>query len=754
MKKIVFGLDFGTSNSALSVCINGKVEVLDVDQFNTNGSTLKSVIYFDSHIKDFFVGQQAVNQYLKNDAEGRYVQSVKSFLPSRAFDNTYIGGKNYELDELIAIILREIKERGEKIIQQKYGKNNKEISVKDVVLGRPVCFSEDRELDFLAQARLYSAAKIAGFENVQFQMEPIAAAYTYEEKLIEGEKKTILVGDFGGGTSDFTIAKLQGRKSNKPLEREKIILSTRGVYIGGDTFDSKIMKEKITKYFGKFVKLQTMESMIDKGSARDSISPKLFKNLCKWEKIPLMNNFAVMQELKQYQNLACSKDFVKEKIKMFENFLLENPLIIKKAESIIDELKLFLDNNNYEQCKKPINKLKNILEIERSSRIKNEIENFEKLIIGYSNINWKLKLTNMREIIRYEHKLNREKAESIIDELKLFLDNNNYEQCKKPINKLKNILEIERSSRIKNEIENFEKLIIKYSNTNWEFKLANIREIVISEYKLQREALVKNLSHIIVDKDSVFDTQLSQIKRLHDYIIEKKYHTKKKILDTFIKEKNYAKWRKFIKTLDGFNEDKYGYKLFLSIEKGNQNEQDNSPWSIMDIWQEKIEKISEYLEEDDLGWRKEISDLEILIEKKDYYGWKEQIANLGNLIEHNYGYMLFQSIEKAKCELSSIPQTKILFSGYDLHISEEIQRIFFEEIIKEEIKKIKACIETMLIDADLEDKDIDIVLLTGGSSFIPCIRKYFETKFGKEKVKMTDAFTSVVYGLGVYAGRL
>jgi hypothetical protein len=78
MSDIIFGIDFGTTNSALAVNVNGNVEVIDVDQFNTGGNTLKSVLYFDPEEKKFFVGQEAINNYIENDAYGRFMQSIKA----------------------------------------------------------------------------------------------------------------------------------------------------------------------------------------------------------------------------------------------------------------------------------------------------------------------------------------------------------------------------------------------------------------------------------------------------------------------------------------------------------------------------------------------------------------------------------------------------------------------------------------------------------------------------------------------------
>lgn len=307
----IFGLDFGTSNSTLSLNCDGNVSLLGIDPFNKENTILKSVLYYEEEHKKFYIGQQAVDLYLENDACGRYVQSIKSFLPNKGFEITEIGRKTYKLEQLIAIILRQIKTRGEKLAGEE---------INDVVLGRPVVFSEDEEIDLLAENRLLSAAQLAGFKNIHMQLEPIAAALSYESKLQEGEEKLVLVGDIGGGTSDFTIVKATGGKQNIKSDRKEDILSTGGVYIGGNTFDSSIMWEKVTKYFGRHVKLTSMYSNKDRCDEKIGIPISIFKQLCKWHYIPRLRTPKMMEDIRRYKYEADDKNSVEN----LENLIKDN----------------------------------------------------------------------------------------------------------------------------------------------------------------------------------------------------------------------------------------------------------------------------------------------------------------------------------------------------------------------------------------------------------------------------------------------
>jgi hypothetical chaperone protein len=276
----VFGLDFGTTNSALAVNAQGLTAMIDIDPHNPTEKTMRSVIFMDKE-QGVYLGQEAIVQYIEQRGHGRFMQSIKSFLPSAAFEYTYVNGKRYELEDLIALIISTIKQRGEEFVGHE---------VTDVVMGRPVVFSEDQNKDILAEGRLKRAAEIAGFKHVAFQMEPVAAALTFENSLGKDEEKIVLIGDFGGGTSDFTVIRLTGGKSGQS-DRAKDVLSLGGVSIAGDAFDSRLMWEKVAGYFGKNVKYKSMT-----GQTLDMPSPITFK-LINWHLIPQLRTNSVREAL-------------------------------------------------------------------------------------------------------------------------------------------------------------------------------------------------------------------------------------------------------------------------------------------------------------------------------------------------------------------------------------------------------------------------------------------------------------------------
>jgi len=283
--KPIFGLDFGTTNSALSVLKNGQAEILNIGS-GQSARTIRSVMLF--YQDKVFVGEEAVHQYLNNHLVGRFMQSIKSILASTHFGTTEIDSKKYTSEDLVAIILKTIKNRGEKILGQ---------SVDDVIIGRPVIFSEDSKKDAIAESRLKKAAQMVGFKNIKFQLEPIAAALTYEKSIKNGKEEIVLIGDFGGGTSDFSIIKLRGGdyvKSN----RKNDVLAVGGIYIAGEVFDSQIMYEKISPYFGKNAKYRGMTGkMIE-------IPKTIISDLCSWHTISRLRNRKTRDFIRQISGLS------------------------------------------------------------------------------------------------------------------------------------------------------------------------------------------------------------------------------------------------------------------------------------------------------------------------------------------------------------------------------------------------------------------------------------------------------------------
>ncbi|SFH40104.1 Hsp70 family protein [Pedobacter insulae] len=281
MKKFLYGIDFGTTNSALAI--------YDEDSNQIHSTIIiPSLIYFYHQLntgaeKSYVVGEEAITAYLADGMRGRFIKSIKQILSRSSFTETRIHHKRYNASDLVAIILKELKERADKLVGQDCGK---------AIIGRPVFFDDDNvQKDTLAQTRLNKAAQLAGFKEIRFQFEPIGAAFSYEKTLVKKEK--VLVADLGGGTTDFTYLVLDPAKVGS-LDRKDDMMATGGIYVGGDSFDSAFMWEKGTPYFGKHTTYEATPGKVL------TVPKSLFANICSWDQMNFFNGLRIKKDIEDY----------------------------------------------------------------------------------------------------------------------------------------------------------------------------------------------------------------------------------------------------------------------------------------------------------------------------------------------------------------------------------------------------------------------------------------------------------------------
>ncbi|MBV2169226.1 MAG: Hsp70 family protein [Bdellovibrio sp.] len=230
----ILSIDFGTSNSLVGAFHNGqRHEALAIDARASDPTLMRTLLYFP-HPDLCYYGSEAIEQYIEQDMEGRLFRSFKSHLPNQNYLGTILDNRILTLENLIGVFLLELKKRAEKILNT---------SVERAVIGRPARYSMDEVSDGFALHRMQKAAKFAGFKDVQFVPEPLAAAFDYRRQLTS--EKIVLIGDFGGGTSDFTLIKLRPENFSK-----KDVLAIDGCPLAGDSLDSVFMSHRLNEYFG------------------------------------------------------------------------------------------------------------------------------------------------------------------------------------------------------------------------------------------------------------------------------------------------------------------------------------------------------------------------------------------------------------------------------------------------------------------------------------------------------------------------
>ena len=256
------GIDFGTSNSAMAWA--GPEGTARLIALEGEALAMPTAVFYNAEDHSTHFGRDALKHYLEG-TEGRLMRSLKSLLGSPLLmETTQIGHQQVSFQEIIATFLATLRERA----TQSLG-----TAPRRVVMGRPVHFVDDNpERDAQAEASLRQAVEAVGFEEVSFQLEPIAAALDYEQRL--SQESTVLVVDLGGGTSDFTVVRL-GPDRMKKADRSPDILATTGVHIGGTDYDRQLNLAQVMPLLG----------YKHTGPAQREVPSRVFFDLATWHLI-------------------------------------------------------------------------------------------------------------------------------------------------------------------------------------------------------------------------------------------------------------------------------------------------------------------------------------------------------------------------------------------------------------------------------------------------------------------------------------
>lgn len=312
----MLGLDFGTTNSAVGVASgDGGSRLAGFGEVGRRAPTFRSVLHFSAPEGRArrrpvpTAGPYAIDSYRDEGAGGRFLQSLKSHLASRHLSETWVFGWKFTLEDLVAIILAELR----RVARDELGDPGQR-----VLLGRPVHFAAgpeghvDVEGDARALARLEAAARLAGFAEVAFELEPVAAAYEYERGLDHDE--LVLIGDFGGGTSDFCLVRL-GPTARSEADRSRSILGIAGVPIAGGAFDGRIVRAVVAPRLGL-------------GSLRRSEHGKtlpvpawIYARLERWEDVSFLASRETFETLKQLRFQAVEPGKIDSLIRLVEDDL-------------------------------------------------------------------------------------------------------------------------------------------------------------------------------------------------------------------------------------------------------------------------------------------------------------------------------------------------------------------------------------------------------------------------------------------------
>lgn len=303
------GLDFGTTNSSLALYDDAAAS-LRIARFRSTGGftteAYRSVLYFEPPAKGLrgkkqssaYAGPLAIEQYLEAETKGRLIQSIKSFATSRVFSATNVFGRMYSFEELVALIVKRLLEEAE----EQFG------PLRDlpVTVGRPVRFagaSAEADENF-ALDRIRKALALAGLADVRFEYEPVGAAYHYASRLDHSE--LVLIGDFGGGTSDFSLLQINAK--------DKRILGNEGVGLAGDSFDASIIRHLVSPRLGEGTQYRSMDKILP-------VPTWVYAKLERWHHLSFLKASDTLQMLSSVRTMALEPERIAALI-----FLIENDL--------------------------------------------------------------------------------------------------------------------------------------------------------------------------------------------------------------------------------------------------------------------------------------------------------------------------------------------------------------------------------------------------------------------------------------------
>ncbi len=258
------GIDFGTTNSVVAIVgADGAVRTLR----HATGDVFRSVLCFwagaDGRPRHA-AGPAAIEAYLEEPLESRLIMSMKSYLAQRSFTETRIFGRAWGLEGLIAAFLREL-----------LGPFGEELAGAQVTVGRPVRFVGERADDSFGEHRLRAAFAEAGLPQVMVGLEPAAAGHRFAQDL--DHAATVLVADFGGGTSDFSVLRFE---PGPP--RRVTALGHAGVGIAGDAFDYRIIDHVVSPLLGKGTTYSIM------GGEPLPVPPAWYASFARWNQLSMM----------------------------------------------------------------------------------------------------------------------------------------------------------------------------------------------------------------------------------------------------------------------------------------------------------------------------------------------------------------------------------------------------------------------------------------------------------------------------------
>lgn len=278
----VIGVDFGTTNTVVSVLgEDGRAELIRFPVEGAHASTFRSALSFHADADQptgrvVEAGPWAIETYLEDPGETRFIQSFKSYAASPLFTETTILNRRYRFEDMLSAFLLRLRAHAGEALAHTPGR---------VIVGRPVRFAGASADPALALKRYEDAFRRLGFTDIRYALEPVAAAFFFARRLTEDA--TVLVADFGGGTSDFSIIRFE-RRDGRLTSRA---LGGSGVAIAGDAFDYRIIDHLVSPALGKGSSYRDFANVLP-------VPPRYYASFARWDQLALMRASRDMRDIR------------------------------------------------------------------------------------------------------------------------------------------------------------------------------------------------------------------------------------------------------------------------------------------------------------------------------------------------------------------------------------------------------------------------------------------------------------------------
>jgi hypothetical chaperone protein len=317
------GVDFGTTNTVVSMTHgDDHARLIRFSIDNRELFAFRSALSFHSVHGERIVeaGPWAIEAYLEEPLETRFIQSFKTFAASAAFTETRILDKRYQFEDLLAAFLLRLREHA--------GAQMDDLPPR-IIVGRPVTFAGSSPNETLALTRYEAAFQRLGFTDIRYAYEPVGAAFFFARQL--KQDATVLVADFGGGTSDFSLVRFEraadGTLRSTPLSRS-------GVGLAGDAFDYRIIDQLVSPELGKGSDYRSFSNKLP-------IPQRYYAAFARWDQLALLRASKDMRDIRALERTAVEPDKIAALIEVLDGnhgyALYRSVSALKEALSSQDE---------------------------------------------------------------------------------------------------------------------------------------------------------------------------------------------------------------------------------------------------------------------------------------------------------------------------------------------------------------------------------------------------------------------------------